>query len=47
MSKARRRKPGKLLRAIEKLRLRAGERLTKRATKSQPTPNSFESFYLD
>ena len=47
MGKTRRSKPGKLLRAIEKLRLRAGERLTKRATKSQPPANPFEQFYLD
>ena len=47
MGKTRRSKPSKLLRAIEKVRLRSGERLTKRATKSQPTQNAFEGFYLD
>ena len=47
MGKTRRSKPGKLLRAIEKLRLRAGERLTKRIRKSEPTQNAFEGFYLD
>ena len=47
MGKTRRSKPARLLRAVEKLRLRAGERLTKRATKSQPTPNPFEHYYLD
>ena len=47
MGKTRRSKPGKLLRAIEKLRLRAGERLTKRAIKSRPPANPFEHYYLD
>jgi hypothetical protein len=47
MGKTRRRKAAKLLKAIERLRLRAGERLTKRIRKSQPTQNAFEGFYLD
>jgi hypothetical protein len=46
MAKSRRIKPGKLLKAIERLRLKAGER-PKRILRRVPAQKSFESFYLD
>jgi hypothetical protein len=48
MSKTRGDKPKKLLRAVEKLRLKYGDRrVGKRTTKGQPAQDSFANFYLD
>jgi hypothetical protein len=50
MGKTRRNKPAELLRAIEKLRVKCGERLARRdgtrIRKGQPTQNTFVA-YLD
>ena len=50
MSRSRRSKPKNLLRQIERLRLRAGERRLpsgKRIRKGQYAQDSFAEFYLD